>query len=86
MDVSLNKDIMVGQWEHVKRKVRQRWGRLSETHLDQINGYYDELTGLIRDRYGYTKEKARQNVDEFIERLVLVENQQEVRRGSHQYR
>lgn len=82
MDVSPNRDIMVSQWERVKRKVRQRWGRLSDAHLDQINGYYDELTRLIRDRYGYTREKARQNVDEFIEKLVLVENQQEIRRGS----
>lgn len=86
MDVILNRDIMVGQWERMKSKVRQRWGRLSDAHLDQINGYYDELTGLIRERYGYTKEKARQNVDEFIERLVLVENQQEFRRGSRPHR
>lgn len=78
MDVILNKDIMVGKWEQMKSKVKQRWGRLSDDQLDQISGYYDELTHLIRERYGFTKEKARQEVDEFIariERLDLLEKQ-----------
>ena len=75
MAVTLNKDIMVGRWEKLKSKVKQRWGRLSDEHLDQINGHYDELTHLVRQRYGYTKEKARQEVDEFIDKLDLVELQ-----------
>ena len=73
MDVIPNMDIMVGKWETLKSRVKQRWGRLSDEHLDQIDGYYDELTRLVRERYGYTKEKARQEVDEFIQKLDLVE-------------
>lgn len=75
MDVTLNKDIMVGKWGKLKGRVKQRWGRLSDESLDQIAGHYDELAHLIRERYGYTKEKARQEVDEFIESLDLVEPQ-----------
>ena len=73
MDVLLNKDLMVGKWEQIKSRVKQRWGRLTDDQLDQISGYYDELTGLIRERYGYTHEKARQDVDEFIQRLDLLD-------------
>jgi len=72
MDAILNKDIMVGQWEQLKSRVKQRWGRLTDDQLDRISGYYDELAGLIRDRYGYTREKARKDVDEFIQRLDLL--------------
>ena len=73
MDVLLNKDLMVGKWEQIKSRVKQRWGRITDDHLDQISGYYDELTGLIRERYGYTHEKARKDVDEFIQRLDLLD-------------
>lgn len=73
MDATLNKDILAGQWEQMKSKVNQRWGRLTDDQLDQINGYYDELTALIRERYGYTKEKARQELDQFIERVAALE-------------
>jgi uncharacterized protein YjbJ (UPF0337 family) len=70
MNVILNdKDIMVGEWEQLKSRVKQRWGRLTDEQLDRINGYCDELAGLIRERYGYTHEKARKTVDEFIQRL-----------------
>jgi uncharacterized protein YjbJ (UPF0337 family) len=73
MGIILDKHIMVGQWEQLKSRVKQRWGRLSDDQLNQISGYYDELAGLIRERYGYTKEKARQELDEFIARLDLLE-------------
>lgn len=71
MDVILNKDIMVGRWEQMKSRVKQRWGRLTDDQLNRISGYHDELAGLIRERYGYTHEKARKGVDEFIQRLDL---------------
>ena len=73
MDVILNKDILVGKWEQMKGRVRQRWSRLTDDQLNQISGYYDELTGLIRERYGYIHEKARKDVDEFIQRLDLLD-------------
>ncbi|HET9587240.1 MAG TPA: hypothetical protein VFO91_00505 [Anaerolineales bacterium] len=75
MDTTLNKDILVAKWEENKVKVRERWGRLSNEQLDQINGYYDELTRLLRERYGYTKDKVRQEVDEFLGRLDFLEPQ-----------
>ena len=73
MDVLLNKDIMVGKWEQIKSRVKQRWGRINDDQLDRISGYYDELARLIRERYGYTHEKARKDVDEFIQRLDLLD-------------
>ena len=77
MDAILNKDIMVGKWEQIKGKAKRRWGRLTDEQLDQMSGYYDEMAGLIRERYGYTKEKARQELDEFIVRLELLEQPQQ---------
>jgi uncharacterized protein YjbJ (UPF0337 family) len=75
MDATLKKDAMVGNWEKLKTRVKLRWGRLTDDQLDRISGHYDELTYLVRERYGYTKEKARQEVDEFIQRLSILELQ-----------
>ena len=71
MDVAHNKNIMVGKWEQIKSRVKQRWGRLTDDQLNRISGNHDELAGLIRERYGYTHKKARKGVDEFIQRLAL---------------
>jgi uncharacterized protein YjbJ (UPF0337 family) len=75
MDATLKKDVMVGNWEKLKTRVKLRWGRLTDDQLDRISGHYDELTYLVRERYGYTKEKARQEVDKFIQRLSTLELQ-----------
>ena len=71
MDVILNKDMMVDAWDQMKSRVKQLWGRFTDDQLNRISGYHDELAGLIRERYGYTHEKARKGVDEFIQRLAL---------------
>jgi uncharacterized protein YjbJ (UPF0337 family) len=73
MDTLLNKDIMVDKWEQLKSRVKQRWGSLTDDQLNGISGYRDELAGLIRERYGFTHEKARNDVDEFIQRLDLLD-------------
>ena len=73
MDVILNNDMMVDKWEQMKSRVKQRWGRLTDDQLNRISGNHDELAGLIRERYGYTHEKACKGVDEFIQRLNLLD-------------
>ena len=67
----MNKDILEGKWKQMRGKVKQQWGKLTDDQLDRINGRYDELTGLIQENYGYTVEKARQEIDDFINRHDL---------------
>jgi uncharacterized protein YjbJ (UPF0337 family) len=70
MNVRLrDEDALTSEWEQMKSRIKQRWGRLSDDQLDHISGCGDELAGLIRKRYGYTHEKARKTIDEFIQRL-----------------
>jgi uncharacterized protein YjbJ (UPF0337 family) len=38
-----------------------------------VEGKFDKLAGLIRERYGYTKEKAEQELDSFCTRNNLYE-------------
>ena len=69
MEMPMNKDILQGKWKQLKCQVKQQWGRLTDDRLDRINGRYEELTGLIQEQYGYTKQKAEQEVNNFLEKI-----------------
>ena len=49
--------------EAAQRKVKEQWGRLTDDDLDVINGNRDQLEGLIQERYGYAKDQARTEID-----------------------
>jgi uncharacterized protein YjbJ (UPF0337 family) len=52
-----------GNWKQLKGKVKEQWGRLTNDDLDLINGNRDQLEGLIQERYGYAKDQARTEID-----------------------
>jgi uncharacterized protein YjbJ (UPF0337 family) len=65
----MNMDIVEGTWKEIRGKVQQRWAELTDNDLDHIEGHRIELEGLLQKRYGYTKERARQEVDIFFDEL-----------------
>ena len=40
-------------------------GWLTDDDLDVINGKRDQLEGKIQERYGYAKDKAKQDIDDW---------------------
>jgi uncharacterized protein YjbJ (UPF0337 family) len=52
----------------LKGKVKEQWGKLTNDDLDQIAGKRDQLEGKIQERYGTEIERARQEVDDWINR------------------
>ncbi|MBX7137899.1 MAG: CsbD family protein [Oligoflexia bacterium] len=54
-----------GQWDQLKGRIRTKWGKLTDDDLSVIHGKYEELLGKLKERYGYAKERAEQEVDEF---------------------
>jgi uncharacterized protein YjbJ (UPF0337 family) len=63
----MNRDILEGQWKQIKGKVKQQWGRLTDDELEQMSGTYDELAGLIQERYGYSRDEAINELDMFLD-------------------
>jgi uncharacterized protein YjbJ (UPF0337 family) len=61
-----NRDILEAQWKQLKGKVKQEWGRLTDDELDQISSRYDELAGLIQERYGYSRDEVDKELDDFL--------------------
>jgi uncharacterized protein YjbJ (UPF0337 family) len=63
----MNKDIIKGKWKEIKGKAKQKWGKLTDDELDQMEGSYDELEGAIQKHYGYQKEQVKKEIDTFID-------------------
>lgn len=71
MNVIINHDVMVGKWKQVRGMVKQWWGKLTDNDLNRISGRYEELVGLIQERYGHTRDQAEKEVARFMEQLKL---------------
>jgi uncharacterized protein YjbJ (UPF0337 family) len=59
----VNPDPLTGQWEQLRPQLRSWFDRLTEADVGQIGGQKDRLVSLVQQRYGYTRERAQQEVD-----------------------
>jgi len=69
MNVTFNRDVLAGKWMQIRGQVKQTWGKLTDNDLDRISGHFDELVGLVQQRYGYARDKAEKEVTQFIEKI-----------------
>ena len=69
MNVAINRDILAGKWKQVRGKAKQTWAKLTDNDLDRISGRFDELAGLVQEKYGYSREQAEREVQHFIEKV-----------------
>lgn len=61
----MNRDTLAGNWKQLKGKIKERWGKLTDDELDQIEGRRDQLAGKIQERYGISKDEAERQLDEW---------------------
>jgi uncharacterized protein YjbJ (UPF0337 family) len=62
----MSDDILKGKWKQLRGQIQQKLGDLTNDDLDRIQGAQTEFEGLLQERYGYTKERARQEVNDFL--------------------
>jgi uncharacterized protein YjbJ (UPF0337 family) len=62
----MNWDVFKGQWKQMTGKVKAKWGKLTDDDLTTIGGKKDEFLGKLQERYGYRKDQAEREVDEFL--------------------
>lgn len=65
----MNWDEIAGNWKQMTGKVKEHWGKLTDDDLTVIAGKRDQLAGLLQERYGYAKEKAEREVEDFTRAL-----------------
>lgn len=61
----MNQDIIEGNWEQIKGGVKKQWGKLTDNHLDEIEGNRQKLAGRIQELYGISRDEAEKKVTEW---------------------
>lgn len=65
----MNSDVIKGKWEQLTGKIKERWGDLTDDDLQAADGHAEYLVGKLQERYGWSKERAEQEVRDFSDRL-----------------
>lgn len=61
----MNWDIVEGNWNQAKGKVKEQWGKLTDDDLATISGKRDQLAGKLQERYGLAKEDVEKQLEIF---------------------
>ena len=62
----MNKDEFEGKWKQIRGQARQWWGKLTDDDLDVIAGKQQELEGRLQKHYGYAKDKAKAEIEGWL--------------------
>lgn len=62
----MNKDIFEGKWKQIRGEAKTWWGKLTDDDLDQADGKYDILAGMLQEKYGYTRERADEEINKRV--------------------
>ena len=73
----MNWDQVSGQWKQLKGSVKEKWGKLTDDDLSQINGNREQFIGKLQERYGIAREEAQRRADEWL-KIHQLETEQHV--------
>ena len=62
----MNKDILKGKWMQMKGGFRTQWGKLTDDDINQIQGDTEKFIGKLQERYGYGREQAEKELNDFL--------------------
>jgi hyperosmotically inducible protein len=67
----MNTDQLKGKWMQIKGKLKRQWGKFMENDLQENEGSYDEIIGMLQERYGgncvsLVRERYGENKDELM--------------------
>jgi uncharacterized protein YjbJ (UPF0337 family) len=75
----MNTDVLKGKWQQLKGEAKVQWGKLTDDDIDQIEGNAQKLIGKVQERYGYARDRAEQEVTQWINRDTSRDVNREVR-------
>ena len=65
----MNKEQLEGNWVHLKGKIREQWGDLTDDDFAVVEGRREQLAGRIEKRYGLAKEEVKRQIAAWERRL-----------------
>jgi uncharacterized protein YjbJ (UPF0337 family) len=68
-EFAMDWDRISGNWKQFTGRLKEQWGKLTDDDITQLDGSREQLEGKIQERYGYGKDQARQEVDNWTRRI-----------------
>ena len=65
----MNTDIIKGKWKQLSGQAKVQWNKLTDDDLGVADGHREYLVGKLQERYGWSKDRAEQEVRDFSSRL-----------------
>ena len=62
----MNKDVFEGKWKQIRGEAKAWWRKLTDDDLDRAAGKFDVLTGMLQEKYVYTRERAAAEIDKHV--------------------
>ena len=63
----MNEDIFKGKWKELKGRVKAKWGNLTDDDVTKVEGQSEKLVGILQKKYGYSKDKAQEEYNQFMD-------------------
>jgi len=60
----MNKEQVEGKFEQIKGEIKKTWGKLTDNDVTLYNGKQEEFFGILKEKYGLTKEVAEKRIKE----------------------
>jgi uncharacterized protein YjbJ (UPF0337 family) len=60
----MNTDILEGKWKQIRGQVKEWWAELTDDDVNQVQGKSERLVGMLQERYGYSRERAQEEIKE----------------------
>jgi uncharacterized protein YjbJ (UPF0337 family) len=65
----MNQDIFEGKWKQIRGQSKVWWSKLTDDDLDHAAGKFDVLAGMLQEKYGYTRERASEEIDKHVKQF-----------------
>ena len=68
----MNWNRIEGNWSELKGHAKRNWGKLTEDHIDHVDGKREHLASKIKEVYGIDQEEAERQINEFTRSMPEV--------------
>ncbi|PKN99536.1 MAG: CsbD family protein [Chloroflexi bacterium HGW-Chloroflexi-4] len=62
----MNKDIFEGKWKQISGEAKSWWGKLTDDDVKLAAGKFEVFAGILQEKYGYTHERAVEEIDKKV--------------------
>ena len=60
----MNSDIAKGKWEQLTGSLKQKYGKLTDDDVKQMEGNYEKFHGKMQEKYGMSKDETKKAFNE----------------------